>query len=97
MEDALPGRVRYAGAAGPIGDKRRHAMGDWLSDHPNRCLIHFSDGGAGMREYPAPLKVGDEITDGGQTYRVVRVQERETRGGFAHAWAEPRTAGVEVR
>jgi hypothetical protein len=65
-------------------------MGDWLSDNPHRVLVHFSDGGAGMREYDRPLSVGDEITDGGQRYVVTRVQARETRGGFGHAWTELR-------
>jgi len=59
-------------------------MGDWQSEHEHRFLVHFSDGGAGMREYASPLEVGAEITDGGQRYRVTRVQERETRGGFGH-------------
>ena len=62
-------------------------MGDWLSEHPNRVLVHFSDGGAGMREHDPPLKVGDEIQDGQQRYRIVRVEPKQTRGGFGHAWA----------
>ena len=41
-----------------------------------------------MRFYDRPLEVGDEIADGGGRYRVVWVQERETRGGFGHAWAD---------
>jgi hypothetical protein len=37
-------------------------MGDWLSEqHQHRHLIHFSDGGTGMREYDRLLQVGDKI------------------------------------
>jgi hypothetical protein len=53
-----------------------------------------------MRDYTQPLAVGDELTDGGQRYVVARVQERETRGGFGHAWAEqepPRMGDARVR
>ena len=41
-------------------------MGDRLSDNPYRVLVHFSDGGSGMRDYDRPLQVGDELTDGGE-------------------------------
>jgi hypothetical protein len=63
-------------------------MGDWLSEHEHRVLVHFADGGAGMREYDRPLEVGNEIEDGGERYRIVRVEPKTTRGGFGHAWAE---------
>ena len=62
----------------PLSEVR--TVGDWESEHEHRVLVHISDGGSGMREYARPLKVGDELTDGGERYRVVRVQERETRG-----------------
>src|SRR5262245_18365111 len=39
-------------------------MGDWQSEHEHRYLVHFSDGGAGMRHYSRPLQVGDDIEDG---------------------------------
>ena len=61
-------------------------MGDWQSAHEHRYLVHFSDGGSGMRFYARPLEVG-ERTDGGERYRVVRVEPKQTRGGFGHAWA----------
>jgi hypothetical protein len=32
-------------------------------------------------------EVGEEITDGGQRYRIDRSEEKTTRGGFHHAWA----------
>jgi hypothetical protein len=63
-------------------------MGDWVSENPHGVLVHFSDGGAGMREYDRQLEVGEEMMDGGQRYRIERVQERKTRGGVGHAWAE---------
>jgi hypothetical protein len=43
-----------------------------------------------MREYDRLLKVGDEIEDGRERYRIVRVEPKQTRGGFGHAWAERR-------
>ena len=61
-------------------------MGDWQSEHEHRFLVHFSDGGTGMREYDRLLQVGDELMDGGQPYRVDRVKAKTTRGGFHHAW-----------
>jgi hypothetical protein len=63
-------------------------VGDWQSEHEHRFLVHYSDGGSGMREYARPLEVGDEIEDGRDRYRIVRVEPKQTRGGFAHAWAE---------
>ena len=41
-----------------------------------------------MREYDRPLEVGDEIKDGRDRYRIVRVEEPQTRRGFRHGWAE---------
>jgi hypothetical protein len=56
-----------------------------------RYLVHFSDGGAGMRNYPEPLTVGDVIRDGANgAYLIVRVKPPESEGGLGHAWAEPR-------
>jgi hypothetical protein len=72
-------------------------MGDWLSEHDNRWLVHFSDGGAGMREYKRPPRVGDEFQEGRQRYVVIRVEPKQTRGGFGHAWAEIRPMADGVR
>ena len=60
-------------------------MDDWLSEQDNRWLMHFSDGGAGMREYAKPREVGQEIRDGRNRYRIVRVEPKTTRGGLGHA------------
>lgn len=56
-----------------------------------RYLVRFSDGGAGMRHYAEPLEVGAEIADGGDRYRIARVEESKTAGGFSQAWAELET------
>jgi hypothetical protein len=61
-----------------------------LSDNPYRVLVHFSDGGSGMREHDRSLELDDELQDGGQQYRVVRVEPKNTSGGFGHLWAEIR-------
>ena len=63
-------------------------MGDWLSEDEHRFLVRFSDGGSGMRSFARPLEVGDELQDGGQRYRVARVEPKATRGGFGQAWAD---------
>jgi hypothetical protein len=31
--------------------------------------------------------IGDEIADGRDSYRIERVEEKTTRGGFHYAWA----------
>jgi hypothetical protein len=42
-------------------------MPDWR-DRQLRYLVHFSDGGSGMRYQEEPLTVGGELTDGGRGY-----------------------------
>jgi hypothetical protein len=46
---------------------------DWR-DAQIRYLVHFDDGGSGMRYRSEPLTVGAELTDGGARYRVERVE-----------------------
>jgi len=41
-----------------------------------------------MWEYVQPLEVGDELSDGVGTYRVVRVEPKANLGGFGHAWVD---------
>ena len=53
-----------------------------------RYLIHFSDGGSGMRTRDEPLEPGDELVDGGGRYRVVRVELAPNPQAFVHVWAE---------
>ena len=54
-----------------------------------RYLVQFADGGAGMRFFDHRLEPGDELTDCGDRYRIVRVEQHAGTGGFGHAWAEP--------
>jgi hypothetical protein len=60
-------------------------MYDWRAGQV-RYLIHFSDGGSGMRHRNEPLKAGVELTDGGVRYRVERVEPPPNPSAFAHAW-----------
>ena len=53
-----------------------------------RYLVHYSDGGSGMREHDVVLAVGDEVTDGGASYRVVQVEQPPHERAFGHVWAE---------
>src|SRR5687768_15851950 len=67
-------RSRLGSRRRPHGDRKETPVGDWISEAEHRMLVHFSDGGSGMRDYGRPLQVGDELSDGGQLYVVVRVQ-----------------------
>jgi hypothetical protein len=58
------------------------------TDARPRYLVHYSDGGSGMRRCDAPLGVGDELRDGGTRYRVVHVDHPANAHAFGHAWAE---------
>jgi len=62
-------------------------MQDW-TDGQLRYLVHFDDGGSGMRMRSEPLDVGSEVADGGARYRVVRAEQPPNPGSFGHAWAE---------
>jgi hypothetical protein len=53
-----------------------------------RYLVHYSDGGSGMRARDAALGIGSEVRDGGSRYRVVRVEQPPHERAFGHAWAE---------
>jgi hypothetical protein len=60
-------------------------MQDWR-DGQLRYLVHFNDGGSGMRYREEPLKVGAELADGGARYRVERVESPPNPNAFGHAW-----------
>ena len=62
-------------------------------DEQIRYLVHFADGGSGMRWRYVPLLAGDELADGGTRYRVARVEPPPNEMGFGHAWAEPASGG----
>jgi len=53
-----------------------------------RYLVHYSDGGSGMRRLAVPLAVGDELEDSGSRYRGGRVEQPPHDRAFGHAWAE---------
>ena len=48
-----------------------------------RYLIRYSDGGAGMRHLDEPLWPGDQVTDGGASYKVMRVEQPPSETGSA--------------
>jgi hypothetical protein len=43
-------------------------------------LVHFDDGGSGMRKHDEPLEPGDELDDGGGRYRVACRADAEPAG-----------------
>jgi hypothetical protein len=52
-----------------------------------RFLVHFDDGGSGMRSRNEPLRPGDALFDGGGDYIVERVEPAPNPLSFGHAWA----------
>jgi hypothetical protein len=62
-------------------------MYDPMDERP-RYLVHYSDGGSGMRRTDAQLDIGQELRDGGNRYRVVRVEHPANAHAFGHAWAD---------
>ena len=49
-----------------------------------RYLIHFSDGGSGMRTRDDAVDVGDELVDGGGRYYVVCVEPAPNPQALGH-------------
>jgi hypothetical protein len=62
-----------------------------------RYLVHYSDGGSGMRIYDTALDAGAEVTDGGARYRIERVEPPPNPSAFGHAWAELIGAATRAR
>ena len=58
-------------------------MADWR-DNQYRYLIHFADGGVGMRFFDEPLTVGQHITDGGDSYVISKFERQPERVGFVN-------------
>jgi hypothetical protein len=56
-------------------------------DSQHRYLVHFSDGGSGMRQRDTPLQPGDALSDGGVDYVIERVEPAPNPMSFGHAWA----------
>ena len=59
---------------------------DWHAGRV-RYLVHFSDGGSGMRHRDAQLEEGDELNEGGRDYVVERVEQPPNPNALGHAWA----------
>src|SRR5438552_3521269 len=51
-----------------------------------RYIVHFAEGGSGMRWCDKPLEEAGTLTDGGVEYSVTRVDGPQTPGGLGHAW-----------
>ena len=49
--------------------------------------IQLSHGGSRMRNYDPPPNIGAMFEDARNRYAEVRFEDKQTRGGFAHAWA----------
>ena len=63
-------------------------MQDWRDGHV-RYLVHFDDGGSGMRHRAEPLPARRRTArDGGARYRVERVEQPPNPSGFGPVWAE---------
>jgi len=61
-------------------------MRDW-QDGKLRYLVHFSDGGSGMRHPDEPLNEDDERREGGRRYTVARVEQAPNPNALGHCWA----------
>ena len=61
-------------------------MGSDWRDSQIRYLVHFDDGGSGMRYRDELLAVGVELNEGGNRYRVERVELPPNPNVFGHAW-----------
>jgi hypothetical protein len=70
----------------PSGPGEEDSMGAGWRDLRIRYLVHFSDGGSGMRYRSEPLTVGVVLADGGARYRVERVEPPPNPNAFGHAW-----------
>ena len=57
---------------------------DW-HDGRLRYMVHFSDGGSGMRLRDAELDVGDTLMEGRELYTVERVEQPRHGQALAHA------------
>ena len=62
-------------------------MHDWR-DGLVRYLVHFDDGGSGMRMRAARLEPRCELDDGGGRYQVVRVEQSARRAAASCAIVE---------
>ena len=56
-------------------------MADWR-DTQNRYLVHFADGGSGMRHFDARLREGETFSEGDTDYRVRRLDHTSSAAGL---------------
>jgi hypothetical protein len=63
-------------------------MADWR-DSQIRYLVHFSDGGSGLRYFDARLVERETFSEADSTYRVRRLDHTKSADGLSHAWVEP--------
>src|SRR5262245_56300126 len=78
-------RTQRLPAAGPLGPGEALQMRDWR-DGQVRYIVHFGDGGSGMRHRDEQLEVGAELREGGERYRVGRVEQPGHARAIGHAW-----------
>ncbi len=68
------------------------SVGLWLvnaeRDGKVRYLVHFAEGGSGMRWYDEPLEEAAMIKDGDAEYVLTRVDQPRSPNSLGHAWAE---------
>ena len=69
----------------PSGPGEELPTRDWR-DGQVRYIVHFDDGGSGMRHRDEPLEVGAELREGGERYRVERVEQPAHGSALGHAW-----------
>jgi hypothetical protein len=60
-------------------------MQDWR-DGQVQYIVHFGDGGSGMRHREERLEVGAELRDGPKRYLVERVEQPGHGRALGHAW-----------
>jgi hypothetical protein len=63
-------------------------MADWRESQI-RYLVHFSDGGSGMRYVFTRLREGETFSEGDTTYKVRRLDHTRSLAGLSHAWVDP--------
>src|SRR5262245_35217787 len=78
-------RSRCRSALDAIGGSR---MADWR-DSQIRYLVHFADGGSGLRYFDVRLVEGQTFSEGDAEYCVRRLDHTSSSAGLSHAWVEP--------
>jgi hypothetical protein len=77
---------------GGARDERMFVYSADVSESPinrRRYVVHFADGGSGMRWYDQPLAEAGTLADAGVDYVVTRVDQPSRSNGLGYAWAQP--------